>query len=119
MSAGRKTSVTRHIDNPNIHGGDGRPVRYGSKRAESENRPRQYRPLHRMVSSDNYGTGDLRLRIEKEVENLIVKEVAKRIFESLPKNDPKFTNLEIFARGYIFENTSNELFRIGSNSGTE
>lgn len=111
MSAGRKTSVIRHIDNPNIHNGDGRAVPFGTYRAVAVNRTNQSQPPSRISSIAYDGTGDLRVRIEKEVENLIVKEVAKKIFESLPSNDPTFTNLEILARGYIESKNSKGLLR--------
>jgi hypothetical protein len=88
MSAGRKTSVIRHISNPNIHNGDGRAVPLGTYRALAVNRTNQSKSPSRISSIAYDGTGDLRVRIEKEVENLIVKEVAKKIFASLPNNDP-------------------------------
>ncbi len=111
MSAGRKTSVTRHIDNPNIHNGYGRAVPLETYRALSEYRTSQYKPPSRISSSPHYGSGDLRVRIEKEVENLIVKEVAKKIFDSVPKDDPHFINLEILARGHIGDKTSKGILR--------
>jgi hypothetical protein len=111
MSAGRKTSVTRHIDNPNIHYGDGRALPYGSNRAESEARTNQSRPRHRITSFGHDGTSDFRPLIQKEVENLIVKEIAKRIFESMPKDDSRFYKLENLARQYIGGKKSEELFR--------
>jgi hypothetical protein len=43
-------------------------------------------------------TENLAIRIEKEVENEIVK-VAKRIFKSLSSNDPLFRDVESLARG--------------------
>jgi hypothetical protein len=45
-------------------------------------------------------TENLAIRIEKEVENEIVK-VAKRIFKRIASNDPLFSDLESLARGYI------------------
>ena len=111
MSAGRKTSITRHIDNENIHDGDGRPLPYGSYRAETKNRTSQSRPSLRIRPSAHHGAADLRAQIKEEVENLIVKEVAKRIFESYPKDDPGFNNLENLARAYIGSKASEELFK--------
>ena len=45
------------------------------------------------------------IRIEKEVENEIVREVARRIFNSVPKNDDSFKVLEFFARRHISRKT--------------
>lgn len=111
MSAGRKTSIDRHIKNPNIHGGDGRAVPYGTNRSSSENRTRFIRRPPQVRSSPNNGTGDIRIRIQKEVENLMIQAVAKRIFDSLHKDDPDFKNLEILARGYIIDKSSKGLLR--------
>jgi hypothetical protein len=51
------------------------------------------------------------IRIQKEVENLMIKAVAKRIFDSLPEDHPDFKNLEILARGYIIDKSTKGLLR--------
>jgi hypothetical protein len=105
MSAGRRTSVQRHIDNPNIHNGNGRAVplalhRYGLGR--SIDRSRTGPKITSLGSSD---PESMAIRIEKEVENEIVREVARRIFNSVPKNDDSFKMLEFFARRHISRKT--------------
>lgn len=56
-------------------------------------------------------TENLAIRIEKEVENEIVK-VAKRIFKRIASNDPLFSDLETLARGYISSKMSKGLLII-------
>ena len=83
MSAGRKTSVQRHIDNPNIHNGDGRAMPFAEHSSALEGRVYRSRPAPRITSSGPTDAENLLIRIEKEVENEIVREVARRIFKSI------------------------------------
>lgn len=80
MSAGRKFSVQRHINNPNIHNGFGQVVSYlkysvGIK--EDIYRPQEI-PQFRRAEHPYLD------KIEAEVQNQIVREIAMRIYNRFP-----------------------------------
>ena len=90
MSAGRKFSVQRHINNQNIHNGSGQVVSYleysmGIK--EGKYRPQK---IPQFTQSETPYLN----KIEAEVENQIVREIAKRIYNQLTPNKVFFDNLE-------------------------
>ena len=101
MSAGRRTSVQRHIDNPNIHNGNGRAVPFAGHRSGQGSSIGMSRTASQISSSGPSNPENLIIRIEKEVENEIVREIARRIFNGLPKDDYRFEILESQARAHI------------------
>ena len=109
MSAGRKTSVQRHIDNPNIHDGDGRVEPYAGSSNGSENRKHPSHNVFQSMSSPS--DENLLVRIEKEVENEIVREVAKNIFKGVSHEHLGVRQLESLARVYIGNKMSKGLLR--------
>jgi hypothetical protein len=105
MSAGRRSSVQRHIDNANIHNGDGRAVLL----AGSVRRRIRIYQAPPVTSSDFTGPNDLVIKIEKELENQIVREIARRIFRSIPIDDFRYDLLESQARSHIYRKTTKGL----------
>jgi hypothetical protein len=59
------------------------------------------RTASQITSSGPSDPENLIIRIEKEVENEIVREIARRIFKGLPKDDYRFEILESLARAHI------------------
>ena len=101
MSAGRRTSVQRHIDNPNIHNGNGHAVPFAGHRSRQGSSIGMSRTAFQISSSGPSDPDNLIIRVEKEVENEIVREIARRIFNRLPKDDYRFEILESQARAHI------------------
>jgi hypothetical protein len=100
MSSGRRTSVQRHIDNPNIHGGSGRAVSFTeysagltAGRYQVGQKPR-FAPLEKTIA--------VRLvnKIRSEVEDHIAREVAMRICKTLI-DESILHALEVFAKKHI------------------
>lgn len=109
MSFGRRTSVQRHIDNPNIHNGDSRAVPladYSVRRTAGI-----YQRRAPQVTSSESTLDDLMIKIEKEVENQLIREIARRIFSRLPNDDFRYNKLESLARDYIDNKMSKGLVR--------
>jgi hypothetical protein len=111
MSAGRRTSVQRHIDNPNIHNGNGRAVPFAGHRSRQGSSIGMSRTSSQISSSGPSDPENLIIRIEKEVENEIVREIARRIFNRLPKDDYGFEILESQARAHIFGKSTTGLLK--------
>jgi len=111
MSAGRRTSVQRHIDNPNIHNGNGHAVPFAGHRSGQGSSISMSRAASQISSSGPSDPENLIIRIEKEVENEIVREIARRIFNDLPKADYSFEILEIQARAHIFGKSTTGLLK--------
>ena len=106
MSAGRRTSVQRHIDNPNIHNRSGRAVPFPGHRTGPGRSTGMSQTASQITSSGASYPGYMIVRIEKEVENEIVREIARRIFNDVPKDDSRFQSLESQARAHIFGKSS-------------
>lgn len=109
MSAGRRTSVQRHIDNPNIHNGNGRAVPLAQHRKAQGWSIDRSRTVPQITSSERFDPESMAVRVEKEVENEIVREVARRIFNSVPKDETSYKMLEILASKRIFRRTTKGL----------
>jgi hypothetical protein len=101
MSSGRRTSVQRHIDNTNIHGGAGSAVPFTeysagitAGRYRVGQKPR-FAPLEKTIA--------IRLvnKIRSEVEDHIARVVATRICETLI-DESIYTALEAAAKKHIF-----------------
>jgi hypothetical protein len=110
MSSGRRTSVQRHIDNPNIHNGGSRAVPLADYSVRLRTGIYQRRSPQ-MTSSESTDLDDLMIKIEKEVENQLIREIAGRIFSRLPNDDFRYNKLESLARGYIDNKMSKGLVR--------
>jgi hypothetical protein len=54
----------------------------------------------------------MREKIAIEVENELVKEVAKRMLSKLPANDPGYDNLESMTNQYISQKKVDHLLKI-------
>jgi hypothetical protein len=111
MSAGRRTSVQRHIDNPNIHNRDGRAMPPAGYSFRLRTGIYQRRQVPRVTSPESTDPDNLMIKIEREVESLVVREIAKKIFSSIPKEDFFYNNLESLARCYINSKKSKGLAR--------
>ena len=111
MSAGRRTSVQRHIDNPNIHNGNGHAVPFAGHRGGQGSSIGMSRTASQISSSGPSDPENLIIRIEKEVENEIVREIARRIFNGVPKNDYRFEMLESQARAHISGKSTTGFFK--------
>lgn len=105
MSSGRKFSVKRHIDNYNIHGGDGQVVsfvEYTLGRREGKyqlQEPLRQNPRY----TDSIFLDRSYVEIRREVENLIVKEIARRIYQKMSEELKSFNSLETLAMAYIIK----------------
>ena len=111
MSAGRRTSVQRHIDNPNIHNGNGRAVPLAQHRNAQGWSINRSQRVPQITSSERSDPESMAVRVEKEVENEIVREVARRIYNSVPKDETRYKMLEILARKQIFRRTTKGLVK--------
>lgn len=103
--------MQRHIDNPNIHDGHGVAVPFAEYSTGLSYRHHSPRPAAQDATAGPAEAKPLIIRVEKEIENEIVKEVARRIFQSIPIDDSRFTTLENLSRVYIFNKSSKGLAR--------
>ena len=110
MSSARRESVQRHIDNENIHGGEGKAipfVEYSIGRREGKYQVKQ-KP--QFASSDPVLLIRLVRKIRLHVEDEIAKEIAKRICRK--KIDDSFYNMiEPIATMHIWDKLFDEVFR--------
>ena len=103
MSSGRKYSVQRHIINYNIHNGGGNVIpfiEYTIGRREGKYQPQQVRKNAR---TQPQFLDRAYVKISQEVEDLIVKDIAKRIFIDLSADQRNFNNLKTVASMYILK----------------
>ena len=104
MSSGRKYSVKRHIINYNIHNGAGNVIpfiEYAVGRTGGKYQPQQVRKNTR---SQSQFLDRAYVKIAQEVENLIVNDIAKRIYLELSADQTNFNNLKMVASAYIMKN---------------
>jgi hypothetical protein len=99
MSAGRKFSVQRHINNHNIHNGFGQVVSYleylmGLK--EGKFRPQKIPPSRRAETP-------YLAKIEAEVQNQLVREIAKRIYNQFPGKESFLNEFEKVVINHLAE----------------
>ena len=73
MSAGRKTSVQRHIDNPNIHNGRGRVEPYAGSSNGSEKRKHPSRKVFQGVSHEHLWFRQIESLARGYIENKMSK----------------------------------------------
>ncbi len=95
MSSGRKSSVKRHIENYNIHNGVGQIVsliEYSFGRREGRYQP-QEPYLH--VRPQIHFLSNIREKTLKELEELIVKEIARRIYVEIPADKINYIETRI------------------------
>ena len=108
MSSARRTSIQRHIDNANIHGGGARAIPFRDYSAGIA--WGKYKVGRKPIFSSSELPFLLRLvnKIRLELENEIAKEVAKRI--SLKIDAAYYNNLELAARKHVWSKLSKETF---------
>lgn len=97
MSSARRFSVQRHIDNYNIHNGLGQVVpfvEYSVGRREGKYQPQK---VPQFTRSKPLFLDKVLHKIEAEVENQIVKDIAKRIYDDLSTDQTLFDKLKTVA----------------------
>lgn len=111
MSSGRKYSVQRHILNYNIHNGAGIVIpfiEYAVGTREGKYQPQQ---VPKKTYSQSQYFDNIYVKITQELENLIVNDIARKIFIDLSADQTKFNNLKSLADAYIYKNNFYRLFR--------
>ena len=108
MSSSRRTSVQRHNDNPNIHGGGARAIPFAEYSAGI--RWGNYKVGRKPVFASSEQPILLRLvkKISVEYENEIAKEVAKRICKTL--DESIYNKVEDVARKRLWFKQFEETF---------
>ena len=103
MSSGRKFSVQRHIQNYGIHNGEGKAipfVEYAVGRRQGYYEPARPSNSH---ASESLFLNEIYKKAAKEAENLIVKDIALRIYTDLSQNQTAFQNFKILTEAYLLE----------------
>jgi len=100
MSSARRTSVERHIINPNIHGGAARAVPFAEYSAGITSGKYKVGRKPSFAASEQPLLFRLVNKISVEFENEIAKEVAKRICKTL--DDTFYNNVEAVARKHLW-----------------
>jgi hypothetical protein len=111
MTSSRRSSVQRHIDNYNIHNGMGQIVtyvEYSMGIREGKYRPQNAPTFTRAKVSFFDRAQD---KIEVELENQIVSEIASRIYKKLATNTAIFDNLEWVATRILIKKNFYRLFK--------
>jgi len=109
MSSARRTSVQRHIDNVNIHGGGARAIPFTEYSAGITSGKYRIGQKPRFASSDRPLLIRLIRKISLEMENEIAKEIAKRICKTL--GDSFYNSVESIARMDVMSKQYREVFR--------
>jgi hypothetical protein len=107
MSSSRKSSVQRHINNPNIHNGLGQVVPYLEYligRKEGNYRPQEVPQFTRS------GAPYLN-KIEAEVENQVIREIANRIYNHLFAGKGVLNDLQTAATAHIISKNLNDILK--------
>jgi len=97
MSSSRKYSVRRHIENYNIHNGSGKVVSFveysiGRREGYYHAEP---------VTTQSLFLDKILDKIATELENLIAKDIAKKIYEELSSDQWPFDILKTLAKTSI------------------
>jgi Holliday junction resolvasome RuvABC ATP-dependent DNA helicase subunit len=103
MSSPRRFSVQRHIDNYNLHNGLGQVVpfvEYSVGRREGKYQPQK---VPQFTRSKVPLLDKIYDKIEAEVENQIVKDIANRIYKRLSDDQTAFNNIDRLATAKISE----------------
>lgn len=112
MSSPRRFSVQRHIDNYNIHNGLGQVVpfvEYSVGRREGKYQPQKVPQFTRSKAPFLDKIFD---KIEAEVEDLIAKDIAKRIYDDLSTTrQTLFDNLMTGAKAIIIHEDFSRNFK--------
>lgn len=111
MSSSRRFSVQRHIDNYNIHNGLGQVVPfvvYSIGIKEGKYRPQKVPQFTR--PEDHFFDRALD-KIAVEVENQIVREIARRIYIRISTNQAVLDNLETVATANIISKNVYSIFK--------
>ena len=110
MSSGRKYPVQRHIDNSNIHNGYGKVipfVEYTIGRREGKYQPSQA-PNTRAPRSAFLD--EIYVKAGKEAENLIVKDIAFRIYNDVLANPARLDDFKRLTIAYLYKKGLSRLF---------
>ncbi len=97
MSAGRKFSVQRHINNQNIHNGSGQVVSYLEYSMGIKEGKYRSQKMPQFTRSETPYLN----KIEAEVENQIVREIAKRIYNRFPGKEAFLNEFETVVGNHI------------------
>ena len=97
MSSARRTSVVRHIYNPNIHGGQGKVLPFTEYVAGRRDGTYHVGQKPQFASSEQPLLIRLIPKIRLEMENEIAKEVAKRICSHII-NESNYSIIEYAAK---------------------
>ena len=97
MSSSRKYSVRRHIENYNIHNGSGKVVSFVEYSIGRREVYYQAEP----VTTQSLFLDKIFDKIATELENLIAKDIAKKIYEELSSDQRPFDNLKTLAKTSI------------------
>jgi hypothetical protein len=111
MSSTRRFSVQRHIDNYNIHNGLGQVVpfvEYSVGRREGKYQPQK---VPEFTKSKALFFDNILDKIAAEVENQIVKDIAKRIYDDLSTDQKSFDDLKTLAKESILNKNSYRIFK--------
>lgn len=102
MSSGRKWSVQRHLENYNFHSGKGSVitfVQYAVGIREGKNHEHQTSELSPAKSHRFFD--EILTKISMELERLIAKDVASKIFQDMSKDQTQLKHLQKLAEAYI------------------
>jgi hypothetical protein len=111
MSSTRRFSVQRHIDNYNIHNGLGQVVpfvEYSVGRREGKYQPQK---VPEFTKSKALFFDNILDKIAAEVENQIVKDIAKRIYDDLSTDQKSFDDLKTLAKESILNKNSYRILK--------
>lgn len=100
MSSARRSSVQRHIDNPNIHGGGASVIPFTEYSAGITSGKYRTGQKPRFASSDRELLTRLIHKINLEMENQIAKDIAKRLCKRLENST--YGDIEFIARMDVF-----------------
>jgi hypothetical protein len=111
MSSTRRFSVQRHIDNYNIHNGLAQVVpfvEYSVGRREGKYQPQK---VPQFTKPKALFLDNILDKIAAEVENQIVKDIAKRIYDDFSTDQKPFDDLKTLAKLSIYNKNFYKIFK--------
>lgn len=110
MSSGRKFSVRRHIDNYNIHSGQGKVIpfiEYAIGRREGKYLIQEFRNS----GSQSFSVDRIYDKITEKLENEIAEQIAKAICHDMLADQNLFNNLKMMAKSKIVRKNYYKYFK--------